>query len=81
MLFLEEHGVPNAQNLKGKRKYGKETAVMIAIRGSKVVYATMDEVMARTDMKKRTGKGVWWSDIKGLAEVMGGRSGLMASSR
>ena len=52
---------------------------MIAIRGSNVVFATMDEVVAHGDMKKRRGKDVWWEDIKGLAEVMGGRAGLKAS--
>ncbi|CAD6571762.1 MAG: 6-phosphofructokinase, alpha subunit [Tremellales sp. Tagirdzhanova-0007] len=81
MQFLEHHAVPNAQALKGKRKYTKETASMIAIRGSKIVYADMDEVMRHTDMKLRRGTDEWWSDIKRLAEVMGGRAGLVASSR
>ena len=54
---------------------------MIAIRGSKIVYADMDEVMRHTDMKLRRGTDEWWSDIKRLAEVMGGRAGLVASSR
>ncbi|ORY30350.1 6-phosphofructokinase [Naematelia encephala] len=80
MQFLEEHAVPNAQHLKGKRHYSIDTACMIAIRGSKVVYANMDEVLKVTDMKLRRGTDEWWADIKRLAEVMGGRSGLMASS-
>ncbi|KAK8847443.1 6-phosphofructokinase [Kwoniella newhampshirensis] len=81
MQFLEQHGTPNAQAAhKGKsRKYSTETATMIAIRGSKIVYATMDEVLKVTDMKLRRGKMEWWSDIKRLAEVMGGREGLIAS--
>jgi 6-phosphofructokinase 1 len=54
---------------------------MIAIRGSKIVYATMDDVLKDTDMKLRRGKDVWWGDIKRLAEVMGGRTGLIASSK
>jgi hypothetical protein len=36
---------PNAQAQKGRRNYLKETAAMIAIWGSKIVYADMDEVM------------------------------------
>jgi 6-phosphofructokinase 1 len=81
MQFLEKHAVPNAQAQNGRRKYSKETAAMIAIRGSKIVYADMDEVMRHTDMKLRRGTDEWWSDIKRLAEVMGGRAGLVASSR
>jgi 6-phosphofructokinase 1 len=81
MQFLEKHAVPNAQSLKGKRKYSTETAAMIAIRGSKIVYATMDEVKKHTDMKLRRGKDEWWLDIKFLAEVMGGRAGLVANAK
>lgn len=79
MQFLEKHGVQNAQQIKGKRAYSKDTAVMIAIRGSGIMYATMDEVLSHSDMKLRRGKDEWWSDIKRLAEVMGGRTGLLES--
>nr|XP_018265423.1 6-phosphofructokinase [Kwoniella dejecticola CBS 10117]OBR87581.1 6-phosphofructokinase [Kwoniella dejecticola CBS 10117] len=87
MQFLEKHATPNAQSShrsgpKGvhhKRTYSTETATMIAIRGSKIVYATMDEVLKHTDMKLRRGKDEWWSDIKRLAEIMGGRQGLVSS--
>jgi 6-phosphofructokinase 1 len=54
---------------------------MIAIRGSKIVYATMDEVVADTDMKLRRGKNQWWAGIKDLAETMGGRTGLVEASK
>ena len=81
MQFLEQHAVPNAQAQKGKRKYSTDTAAMIAIRGSKIVYATMEEVLKHSDMKLRRGTDEWWAEIKGLAEVMGGRSGLVAASR
>lgn len=69
MQFLEKHAVPNAQSAKGKRQYSKATAAMIAIRGSKIVYATMDEVKEVTDMKLRKGTNEWWRSIKPLAEV------------
>ncbi|KAK4687790.1 6-phosphofructokinase 1, partial [Tremellales sp. Uapishka_1] len=80
MQFLEEHAVPKSSSIKGKRKYSPETAAMIAIRGSKIIYATMEEVLEHTDMKLRRGKDEWWSDIKKLAEVMGGREGLVEYS-
>jgi 6-phosphofructokinase 1 len=69
MQFLEEHATPNAQSAKGKKSYSKQTAAMIAIRGRKIVYATMDEVKAKADMKLRKGKDEWWRSIKPLAEV------------
>lgn len=69
MQFLEAHAVPNAQAAKGKRTYSKQTAAMIAIRGRKIVYATMDEVKAKADMKLRKGRDEWWRSIKPLAEV------------
>lgn len=69
MQFLEQHAVPNAQSAKGKRSYSKATAAMIAIVGSKIVYATMDEVKEVTDMKRRKGTNEWWRSIKPLAEV------------
>ena len=81
MQFLEQHATPNAQALKGKRRVSKDTAAMIAIRGSQIVCADMDEVMRHTDMKLRRGTDEWWSDIKRLAEVMGGRAGIVASRR
>lgn len=79
MQFLEQHAVPNAQSQRGKRQYSPETAVMIAIRGSQIVLATVEEVSRHTDFKLRRGKDEWWADIKGLAEMMGGRSGLVGA--
>jgi hypothetical protein len=69
MQFLEKHATPNAQSAKGKKSYTKETAAMIAIRGSEIIYPTMDEVKAKADMKLRKGRDEWWRSIKDLAEV------------
>ena len=69
MQFLEKHATPNAQSAKGKKSYSKETAAMIAIRGSEIIYPTMDEVKAKADMKLRKGRDEWWRSIKDLAEV------------
>lgn len=69
MQFLEKHATPNAQSAKGKKTYSKETAAMIAIRGSEIIYPTMDEVKAKADMKLRKGRDEWWRSIKDLAEV------------
>lgn len=69
MQFLEKHATPNAQSAKGKKSYSKETAAMIAIRGSEIIYPTMEEVKAKADMKLRKGRDEWWRSIKDLAEV------------
>ena len=81
MQFLEQHATPNAQASKGKRKVSKDTAAMIAIRGSQIVCVFLVEQMTAYDMKLRRGTDEWWSDIKRLAEVMGGRAGIIASRR
>lgn len=79
MQFLEKHGQPNAQAYHPRKKSEPktETAAMIAIRGSKIVYAPMDEVLKHTDMQKRRGDNTWWSGVKELVEVLGGRAGVM----
>ncbi|KAL7420027.1 6-phosphofructokinase, alpha subunit [Cryptotrichosporon argae] len=81
MQFLELHATPNAQTQRKRAlpPATTATAAMIAIQGSQVKFASMDEVLAVTDMKRRRGKHVWWRDIKKLAEVMGGREGLLAA--
>ena len=79
MQFLEQHATPHAQTYRGKKKYSTESAAMIAIVSSKIKMATMEEVGRHTDMKKRRGKDEWWTGIKGLAETMGGRTGLMSN--
>lgn len=79
MQFLEKHAQPNAQAFHPKKKSepSTETAAMIAIRGSKIVYAPMDEVLKHTDLQKRRGDNTWWSGVKELVEVLGGRAGVM----
>lgn len=86
MQFLEKHAKPNSQAFHRRnrsRSYGgedeilHETAAMIAIRGSHIVFASMSDVLHHSDMKRRRGTDVWWSGVKGLAEVMGGRTGVL----
>lgn len=79
MKFLEEHATPNSQSCHHKRHDIKtETAAMMAIRGSKIIYATMEEVLKHTDMENRRGKDNWWAGIKFLVEELGGRLGVLA---
>ncbi|GMK57913.1 hypothetical protein CspeluHIS016_0407470 [Cutaneotrichosporon spelunceum] len=82
MQFLEKHAQANSQAFHrrrtGEELIAHETAAMIATRGSKIVFASMSDVKHHTDMKRRRGTDVWWAGIKGLAEVMGGRTGVLA---
>lgn len=79
MQFLEKHAQPNSQGGRRKTPPRTETAAMIAIRGSKIVFASMPDVLAQTDMSKRRGEDVWWHDVKHLVEIMGGRAGLVTN--
>lgn len=77
--FIEKHAHPNSQAGRRKSPPKTETAAMIAIRGSKIVFASMPDVLAHTDMTKRRGEDVWWHDVKRLVEILGGRSGLVTN--
>ncbi|BEJ12888.1 hypothetical protein CspHIS471_0300620 [Cutaneotrichosporon sp. HIS471] len=81
MQFLEKHAQPSSQAFHRRRAgedmIAHETAAMIAIRGSKIVFASMSDVQNHTDMKRRRGTDVWWAGVKGLTEVMGGRTGVL----
>lgn len=81
--FLEKHAHARSQDYTGRRRTADlpptDTAAMIAVRGSKILYAKMGDVMSHTDVKLRRGEDVWWYDIKRLVEILGGRTGLVTS--
>lgn len=79
MKFLAKHARPNSQGGRRKHPPSTETACMIAIRGSKIVFASMPDVLAHTDLSKRRGEDVWWYDVKNLVEILGGRAGLVTN--
>jgi 6-phosphofructokinase 1 len=78
MQFLEQHANPRA-HVHAKRvvEPNPESAATITIQGSRIVFSTIDEMMKAADMKNRRGKKTWWADLKALAEMMGGRAGLV----
>jgi 6-phosphofructokinase 1 len=79
MQFLEKHARSNSQSGRRTAPPSPETAAMIAIRGSKIVFASMPDVLAHTDLSKRRGEDVWWHDVKHLVEILGGRAGLVST--
>jgi 6-phosphofructokinase 1 len=63
-----------------KVRYRKESAAIITIQSSKILFAPVADVVKETDMKNRRGKNVWWKDIRSLVELMGGRTGSYSLS-
>ncbi|KAN0064162.1 6-phosphofructokinase, alpha subunit [Thecaphora frezii] len=77
--FLETKALArrSKQSVKGaKGGYGDDTAVMITIQGAKVCFTTAKEMAENADMKNRRAKSAWWHELKGLVELMGGRTGI-----
>lgn len=71
--FLEQHG----QALReGTERFSAETAAIITIQGSTVGFTSAQEMAKQADMKNRRGYKAWWHNLKALAELMGGRTGL-----
>ncbi|CDZ97071.1 6-phosphofructokinase [Phaffia rhodozyma] len=82
--FLEKHhlarktktGLHKARHDEPSPEYVNESAAVITIQGSKIIFAPVEDVLKETDMKKRRGKHPWWADIRALVELMGGRKGM-----
>ncbi|KAL7409427.1 6-phosphofructokinase [Mrakia frigida] len=62
--------------LNAEIKYVKESAAIITIQRSHIVFAPVSDVPNETDTAHRRGAHVWWKDIRSLVELMGGRQGL-----
>lgn len=83
MQFLEEHAVSPSLKApyKGRNKVPTsntpKSAASITIQGSQIIFAPVADVLKAADMKNRRGKETWWKDMKALAELLGGRTGLV----
>jgi len=76
MIFLEEQS-QKLRALKDKgRKAMRESASVITIQGSSIVFAPVTEVFEAADMKNRRGVNVWWGHIKALTEALCGKTDL-----
>jgi 6-phosphofructokinase 1 len=78
--FLETHALKSTGSTgqldQHATAYGPDTAVIITIIGSKIVFTSAQDMAKEADMKNRRAKKAWWHDLKDLAELMGGRTGL-----
>ncbi len=83
MQFLEQYAVPYHYNTtmhksnKSIKSNEKASAATITIQANQIIFAPVEDVLKAADMKNRRGKQTWWSELKGLAEMMGGRAGLV----
>jgi len=79
--FLEREGLKARESLSknagsSKPYWNKDTAVIITIRGSSIVFTSAEEMSKEADFQNRRGKQAWWHEHKTLVELMGGRLGL-----
>jgi len=77
MAFIETQAAAIRAQPKDKRKPGRESASVITIQGSSIVFTPVQDVIQHADMKNRRGLNPWWGGLKDLAEVLGGRKALM----
>ena len=73
MHFLEKHSATLKALPEKQRKASKDSAAVITMQGASIVFAPVAQVLEHTDLKNRRGTGVWWQDLKYLAETLGGR--------
>lgn len=77
MDFLEKHAHTLHSHPSNKRKGSRDSAAVITIQGSSIVFTPVDDLVRHADMKKRRGKNTWWEGMKDLAEMLGGRTELV----
>lgn len=85
LQFLETHAhkAPQGGKVPGKRVPSNtiESAASITVQGSAIVFVPVDEMLKAADIKNRRGKIDWWKNYKGLAELMGGRTGIVEHTK
>jgi 6-phosphofructokinase 1 len=78
MLFIERQAREARRNPKALQAAGHESAAVITIQKSSIVFAQVQDVCKHADMKNRRGKNQWWEGFKILAETLGGRTAIVA---
>lgn len=73
MHFVEQHATSLKSAKDKSRKAIRESASVITIQGSSIIFAPVGDLVEAADMKNRRGKNVWWKDIKKLTEELGGK--------
>ncbi|KZW02846.1 6-phosphofructokinase [Exidia glandulosa HHB12029] len=86
MSFLEREALaaraaPALQRRTSVAVSPKSTAAVITIQGSNVVMVPVHEMQEHADMNNRRNLNSWWEGYKELAELLGGRTALVAQKK
>ncbi|KII89933.1 hypothetical protein PLICRDRAFT_91074 [Plicaturopsis crispa FD-325 SS-3] len=76
MTFIEEHHAVLQKQQHHARRATPESAAVITVQGSGVVWVPVREMVNHADMKNRRGKNQWWTGMKDLVESLVGRPQL-----
>lgn len=86
MAFLEREALamrsaPARQHNGSIAHPSKSSAAVITVQGSSVVMVPVHEMQEHADMKNRRNLKSWWEGYKELAEMLGGRTALIAHKK
>ncbi|KAJ7475810.1 phosphofructokinase domain-containing protein [Mycena latifolia] len=76
MAFVERHHELLQQRPQKTRVAGPETAAVITIQSSSIIWVPVQEMVQHADMVNRRGKTAWWAGIKELVEDLVARPQL-----
>ena len=77
MAFIEKQAAIIRQSPEECKASGHESAAVITIQGSSIIFTQVQDMLKAADMKNRRGKKQWWTGFKSLAEELGGRTALV----
>lgn len=76
MAFVERQHELLQQQPQKIRVAGPESAAVITIQSSSIIWMPVQEMVQHADMVNRRGKTAWWADIKELVEALVARPQL-----
>ncbi|KAF8896399.1 PFK protein [Infundibulicybe gibba] len=77
MAFIENHHNLLQSQTGSSRHATGESAAVITIQASSVIWVPVKEMVQHADMENRRGKVAWWDGIKELVEALVGRPQLV----
>jgi len=79
MAFIESQAAAIRAMPEKKRKAPRESAAVITIQGSSIIFTPVSDMEQHADMENRRGINPWWAHLKELAEVLGGRTAIVSA--
>ncbi|KZV60304.1 6-phosphofructokinase [Peniophora sp. CONT] len=81
MSFIERHAWDLHALPAAERAKRDESAAVITIQGSSVLWANVPEMVANADSKNRRGANQWWVGIKETVEKLAGRPQIIGPNK